>query len=388
MEQALAAMKLAWPAAYAATTKPTPSVQIAVRAGSADVVRVVSVARGISQLRERYKRSLTALAVLAVLLWALACLNISGVFLTRSVTRETEFRIQIALGAGRGRLIAKLVAEGLVVAVTAAALALVLTWTLSAFLLHSVWTNSLPSTLDVTPDATAILVALGVALATMAVVSAPSIVMVAMRQWTVLTGWVRRRRASPPSGWRAILTAQVSASVVLLFVAGVMTQNLTHLLAIDPGYDRDHVLFARLDPRPGVAAADNPSAYLQALLERTQGLAGVQATAFSLSFPTAEVRHVEALTPAYRADTNAPGSEITAATDWVSPGFFVASGMRLASGRDLTWQDSVGQPEVAVATARMAQMLFANAVPARPRRAAADGQTGNPGRSRRGCDER
>lgn len=85
--------------------------------------------------------------------------------------------------------------------------------------------------------------------------------------------------------------------------------------------------------------------------------------AFALSFPTAEVRHVEALPPAFRRETDAPGSEVTAASDWVSPGFFEASGMSLIRGRDFGWQDVAGQPDVAIVTAKMAQLLFADTDP-------------------------
>lgn len=362
IEQALAAMRVTWPAAYAETTTVTPA-QVMARAGSADVVRVVSVARGISELRIRYERSLYALAVLAVLLWGLACLNISGLFLTRTVTREMEFRIQVALGAGRGRLFAKLVAEAAVVTAAGSALALFLTSALSSFLLSAVWTNTLPSTLNVTPGATIILAAMAAWVVTMGIVSAPSIAMVALRNWTVLTGSAPTTSRTASHSRRAILTAQVSASVVLLFMATVMTHNLTQLQAIDPGFARDHVVFARLDPRPKVAPADNPTAYLRHLLERTQELPMVKATAFALSFPAAAVRHVEALTPGFRTETGAAGSEITAASDWVSPGFFEASGMALIRGRDLSWQDVAGQPDVAVVTAQMAQFLFADANP-------------------------
>lgn len=360
VEQALAAMRVAWPAAYAETTTATPAQTMAL-AGSADVVRVVSVARGISELRVRYERSLYALAVLAVLLWALASLNISGIFLTRTVSREMEFRIQVALGAGRGRLLARLVAEGAVVTAAGSAVALFLTWGMSSFLLRAVWTNTLPTTLDVTPGATTVLVAMVACALTMAIVSAPSILMVALRNWSVLTGSVQNISGAASHWRRGILAAQVSASVVLLFMASVMTRNLIQLQAIDPGFARDHVSFARLDARPGVAQADDPTVYLRQLLERTRALSTVSATAFALSFPTAEVRHVEALTPGYRAETGASGSEITAASDWVSPGFFETSGMALIRGRDLSWQDVAGQPEAAVVTRQMAQLLFADA---------------------------
>lgn len=114
----------------------------------------------------------------------------------------------------------------------------------------------------------------------------------------------------------------------------------------------------------------------------------VKATAFALSFPAAEVRHVEALRPGFRTETGAAGSEITAASDWVSPGFFEASGMALVRGSDLSWQDVAGQPDVAVATARMAQLLFADADPLGAARANTDREAGDDRGHRRRRNER
>ena len=69
---------------------------------------------------------LLGVAVSGVLL--LACVNVAGLLLARAVQRRTEMAIMMALGAARSVLLRRLLAEGALLGVTAAAGALLLAW--------------------------------------------------------------------------------------------------------------------------------------------------------------------------------------------------------------------------------------------------------------------
>ena len=359
IDSATAAMKVVWPLAYAATVTQTSAQQLS-RVGSPDVVHVESAAMGLSELRTRYERALYALTGFGALLWALACVNVSGVFLIRTIARETELKIHAALGASRARLVGRITGEAALLIAIVGLLAFGAMNTVGAYLIRAAWTSVSPSTVVVAPDRLAMFTLLALCAITVFVVVAPSLIVVLMRDWVSLVASARDTPRRATAWWRrAIVTAQVAASLVLVAVAIVLAQNLWQLRALPTGVAQNEIAFARLEPKPGLRPLTDASDVLRDMLDRAANLPGSDGSAFAVSFPTSELRQVQATAPGYRAERALAGSEVAAAVDWISPGFFHTVGMRLIAGRDLSWDDGPGHPEVAVISARMAQRVFA-----------------------------
>lgn len=79
-------------------------------------IDVVSARTGISRLRNSYSTVLYALAGPAVLVFAVACANVMGLLLVRSLTRRREVAVCLAMGGSRWAFVRQLTFENLLVA--------------------------------------------------------------------------------------------------------------------------------------------------------------------------------------------------------------------------------------------------------------------------------
>ena len=110
-------------------------------------------------------RPLLVLGAAVALLMLLVCANLSNLLLARATTRRKQMAVQIALGAGRLRLIRQLLIESLVVALLGAGLGITLAISGTA-LLAAIEGTEIPLLSDVRFDRGALLFATLLSVAT------------------------------------------------------------------------------------------------------------------------------------------------------------------------------------------------------------------------------
>jgi predicted permease len=157
---------------------------------------------------------------------------------------------------------------------------------------------------------------------------------------------------------RGLLVAQVALSMTLLVGAGLFTATLAHLRANDTSLQSQRVFFTRAYQQPG-DRQPLPPEYYQALVDGLGHMPGAEAAALSVYYPTYYRYSSQVLPKArYSRAEGVAAPEVTVLPEFVSPGFFDLFRLQQLQGRDISWDDGPGRPDVALLSASLARALF------------------------------
>jgi len=294
-------------------------------------------------------------AVLVVLL--IACSNVAGLTLNRSVGRRREFTLRGALGARRGRLVGQMVIENLLLAMVGGGPGLLVA---SA----SVWAvrHFGPATLPHLQEARVNLIVAGFALAVTLATGllfglAPALGATRTNLVEALKDGGQRNvgSATAPRIRNGLLVLQVALALVLVVAAGLLLRTFYSMLRAKAGFDATRVVTFEL-PLPASAQYADTGRMAQVygeVLERVQAIPGVQAAGFASVVPMggetdSTIIRIPGRPPILQSE--APGANY----QFVSPGFFRAMGTPLEEGRDIAASDILTSQRVTVINRTMA----------------------------------
>lgn len=290
-------------------------------------------------------------AVLVGLVLLIACSNISNMLLARATARQKEIAVRSALGASRGRIIRQLLTEsfqlsfiGSVLGILLAPLCIKLLTT--AFLPSS--SSSIPIDFSINQRVILLTIAVGLIAGLIfglmpALHASRSDLLLAMKDESPSLHTGRRR-----FGIRNLFVmSQISASLLLLIVAGLFIRSLQKAQQVDVGYAINNVLTMR----PDGGVLDKPDdasqrAFYKQVLERVRVLPGVEGSSFADFIPSggglrSTTISVENYTPRAEEDMDVRNGIV--ATD-----YFKTMGMTVVAGREFTDQDKDGAPRAAI----------------------------------------
>ena len=347
-----------WPSVQAATL-PEALPETERQALLRQRLTLAPLASGFSDLRDRYGTTLWVLLALMGILLAVACANLAGLTLARSLTRRHQVAIRLALGGSARRVFWQLLVDGILLSTVAFAGALPLAWGIIRVVTASLVSPRGPARFPSgTPDAGVIaataLLTMGIGLAIGVVSAWPS---VAVRVDEGLRPGRGVIGSLGPFG-RGLLVAQVALTMTLLVGAGLFTTTLAHLRANDTSLQSQRIVFTRAFREPGDRELLPPGYYLALVTELTR-MPGADAAALSVYYPT--YFGLKVAVPTDYRYTRADGVtplDGTVLTDFVSPGFFDLFRFHLLKGRDVSWDDGPGKPAVALISASLARAVF------------------------------
>lgn len=284
----------------------------------------------------------------------IACLNVANLLLARMIRQRREVSIRLALGISRARLIAQIMAEGVLLALLGGAAALVLahwggTYVQRALLPDVDWGGALTGTV--------ILVVLGLSVLAGAL-SALVPAWQASRKHVLdglraAGGGITRSTARV----RATLSiVQAALSVVLLIGAGLFVRSLDGVRNGDFGLDPWHVAYVSPNFHVGSVENEDRFAYSERALERVSRLPGVDAAAMVAGVPFwsayAYPVSVPGLDSIPRIPTGGPYANV------VSSDYFRALDVDLVRGRAFDERDTRTSTPVIVLSESFAAALW------------------------------
>ena len=299
-----------------------------------------------------------SLAVLLVLFIASA--NAANLFAMRNQSRRRELAVRTALGAGRGRIAAQVLAESVVIALSAGALALLLAaWSLQ--LLVNLIPSGLTRVESIRIDGIVVLFTIGAALATALFTALIPVWLLDRNPISYLRSGGRGSTGPETQrGRRAFVMVQVALAVMVLAAAGLLTRSILRLQAIDTRLPADRLAFVELFiPSRQLNDRNRHEQFLNQAVTQLEGVPFIAAATPINVLPFAGLEGWDAPRvtgegqSAERAATN-PSLNIEA----IFPNYFATLHIPILRGRAFTDADTDRMPEVAIVSEQVAAAVW------------------------------
>jgi predicted permease len=302
-------------------------------------------------------------AVVFVLL--IACANVANLVLAKTLARKKEMAIRTSLGASRAAVLRQILAETVLLSLAGGTLGLLLA-RFGIILIQKFLADRLPSSPEITLDAPVL--TFTVFLALLAGILAGLLPAVRFTRTDVnealKQGQSRGSSDSSGSKMRGLLVvSEVALSLVLLIGAGLMIRSLLQLSSVQPGFDPNHVLTARLTvPSTRFSSPAAQISFYDQVLRQVRATPGVESAGLIDSLPLDDGgSHQPVAVEGQPFVPMADQPEVD--VRMISPGYLRAMRVPVLRGRDLNDSDVAGRPPVVFISESMAKRFWPNENP-------------------------
>jgi predicted permease len=299
----------------------------------------------------------------------IACVNVANLLLSRAVGRQREIAVRAAVGASSGRIIRQLLTESILLALCGGILGILFAL-VSIHWTHVLGPKSVPRLSEIGVRGDALLYTLLISVASGILFGLVPALRVTRGDLLTTLKDSDRGSAGASAMWgrgnnlrRLLVMTELSISVVVLIMAGLLLRSFVRLQHVAPGFNPANVLTMELtmsgdkyqDPQAVIAT------YRQ-LWERLERLPGATAAGGVSSLPLSEMFawgpiNVEGRVPP-------PGEKFINADERVVGGhYFEALQIPLLKVRLFDDHDTLDKPRVILVDEFMAQQLWPNQDP-------------------------
>jgi len=323
------------------------------------------IGRGVSLIRPKFASGLILLMSGVGLLLLMICANVGGLLLARASGRREETAVRLAIGATRGRLVRQWLTESLILTSIGGLAGLALAFAAAPLLIRALppirdfSAAVLTLSLDLRPDGRMLAFAatLCVVCALFAGLPAAFDAGRANLQSSLKTS---RGTARQPFRWM-LVSLQIGLCTFLLAGAGLLVSTFRNLRALDPGFDRDHIVTFSLDPDMAQYTVEQAESLRTRLLSAVRDLPEVE----SAGTAVIGLMHGTGMktTVALEGQITPHRDFLNSSLNYVSPEYFDTMRIPLLAGRLFRPDEPAAKPLHVIVNRAFVRRFFPTADP-------------------------
>ncbi|MGD8277691.1 MAG: ABC transporter permease [Gemmatimonadota bacterium] len=295
----------------------------------------------------------------------IGCVNIANLILARSQVRVRETATRLALGAPRHRLAREVLTHALMLGLAGGVLGIGVAFAFVR-LLALFGSDRLPRGAEIGIDSTVLLFTLAIAVVAGLIFGAiPALRLLGADLRAVLHTESRGSTADRRTLWirTSLVTAQIALAFILLIGAGLMLTSFRSAMSVDPGFDPDGVLSARVSlPPVRYPDAAMRLQFEEALYVDLRDIPGVRHVGFTTQLPFGGNNSSSVIIP--EGYSPPPGESLLSPLQtWVAGEYFQALDIPLLEGRLFQPEDGSDDRHVIILDEWLAKRYFGDASP-------------------------
>jgi predicted permease len=289
----------------------------------------------------------------------IACANVANMLLARATNRRREIALRLAVGASRADLVRQLMCESFVLASLGALAGLAVAAVAGRVLSALEPPLPVPVTFAIGVDLNVIAYAVALAVTTAVFFGlAPAFRAARPDLVPSLKGDSTASNAPARGSFlsKALVVGQLAVSLVLLVAGALLTRALLAAQKADLGFDPSGVVSLSFDLGMNNLSVEEAEAFKPLLIERLQGMPGVEAVSLATRMPLAPDINMEGVSiPGHhRPDDDPTAIDAT----YVDANYFRVVGVPIVEGRGFDESDRAGSPPVTIVNEAMARRYW------------------------------